>query len=135
MASVSAPAVRPLQVVRNTQIIQGNPQQQVHYIHQKPVKQPIRLTRRGRRVVAFLAAIPFMIAFLLIGMKVAQASDSQTNQTTKTVVVKQGQSLWDVAIATGLDRDPRETIWMIQQLNSMQTSEVLAGQELIVPAI
>ena len=135
MASVSAPAVRPLQVVRSTRIIQGNPQQQVQYIHQKPVKQPIRLTRRGRRVVAFLAAIPFMIAFLLIGMKVAQASDSQTNQTTKTVVVKQGQSLWDVATATGLDRDPRETIWMIQQLNGMQTSEVLAGQELIVPAI
>ena len=134
MASVSAPAVRPLQVVRSTQIFQGNPQQKVHYHHQKPVKQPIRLTRRGRRVVAFLAAIPFMIAFLLIGMKVAQASDSQTNQTTKTVVVKQGQSLWDVATATGLDRDPRETIWVIQQLNGMQTSEVLAGQELIVPA-
>ena len=133
MASVSAPAVRPLQVVRNTQVEHINPQHQVHYIRQKPVKQPIRLTRRGRRVVAFLALIPIMIAFLLIGMKVAQASDSASSQTTKTVVVKQGQSLWDVATATGLDRDPRETIWVIQQLNGMQTSEVLAGQELIVP--
>lgn len=141
MAPVSAQAVRPLQVVRPA-IQTGhpagtrlpvNPQAQVHYLHQKAVKQPIRLTRRGRRVVAILALIPVMIAFLLIGMKVAQASDSSTNPTTQTVVVKPGQSLWDVANATGMDRDIRETIWMIQQLNGMKTSEVLAGQELIVP--
>ena len=139
MASVTAQAVRPLQVVRTTPAspkhpyLAHNPQVNVHYIHQKPAKQPIRLTRRGRRVVALLVLIPVVIAFWLIGAKVAQASDSSATPNTATVVVKPGQSLWDVATATGLDRDPRETIWMIQQLNGMQTSEVLAGQELIVP--
>jgi hypothetical protein len=83
--------------------------------------------------VALLVLIPVVIVFWLIGAKVAQASDSSATPNTATVVVKPGQSLWDVATATGLDRDPRETIWMIQQLNGMQTSEVLAGQELIVP--
>lgn len=142
MAPVTASAVRPLQVVRPIthtahpagRNLPTNPQAQVHYLHQKPVKQPIRLTRRGRRVVAILALIPIVITFLLLGMKVAQASDSSSNQTTTTVVVKPGQSLWDVASATGSDRDIRETIWMIQQLNGMKTSEVLAGQELVVPA-
>ena len=139
MAPVTAQAVRPLQVVRTTPVsprhpaMAGNPQVNVHYIHQKPVKQPIRLTRRGRRVVAFLVLIPVVVAFWLIGAKVAEASDSASAQTTSTVVVKPGQSLWDVATSINSDRDPRETIWMIQQLNGMQTSEVLAGQELIVP--
>jgi hypothetical protein len=133
MASVTAQAVRPLQVVRTTPTSVINPQVNVHYIHQKPAKQPIRLTRRGRRVVALLVLIPVVVAFWLIGAKVAQASDSAATPSTATVVVKPGQSLWDVATAAGLDRDPRETIWMIQQLNGMQTSEVLAGQELIVP--
>ena len=66
-------------------------------------------------------------------MRGAQASDASAAAMTSTIVVKPGQSLWDVAAAINPAKDPRETIWVIQQLNGMATSEVIAGQELIVP--
>ena len=127
MALVTASAALPKQVNRPNHLVL------VKDYPQKPVKQPIRLTRRGRRVVAILALIPIAITFLLIGMRGAQASDASVAAMTSTIVVKPGQSLWDVAASINPAKDPRETIWVIQQLNGMTTSEVLAGQELIVP--
>ena len=127
MALVTATAALPKQVNRLNHLVL------VKDYSQKPTKQPIRLTRRGRRVVAVLALIPIAITFLLIGMRGAQASDASAAAMTSTIVVKPGQSLWDVAAAINPTKDPREIIWVIQQLNGMTTSEVLAGQELIVP--
>lgn len=128
MALVTANAALPVQGTRPNHLVL------VKSYPQKPVNKPIRLTRRGRRVVAILACIPIVLTFLLIGTRGAQASDSTSQETTATVVIKPGQSLWDVATAIDSKADPRKTIWVIQQLNGMTTSEVLAGQELIVPA-
>jgi hypothetical protein len=127
MALVSAPAAHPMQANRPNHLVLV--QDQSFRVH----KQPIRLTRRGRRVVALLAIIPIALTFLLIGMRGAVATDGTVQSETQSVVVKPGQSLWDVAVAVSPNTDPRETIWVIQQLNSMKTSEVLAGQALIVP--
>jgi hypothetical protein len=49
------------------------------------------------------------------------------------IKVEAGQSLWDVAVAVAPSDDPRSTIWTIKELNDLTTSEVLAGQALIVP--
>lgn len=127
MALVTAPAALPKQANRPNHLVL------VQDYPQKPVKQPIRLTRRGRRVVALLALIPIAVTFLLIGMRSVQASDASAAAMNTVIVVKPGQSLWDVATSINPTKDPRETIWIIQQLNSMGTSEVMAGQELIVP--
>jgi hypothetical protein len=127
MALVSAPAAHPMQANRPNHLVLV--QDQSFRVH----KQPIRLTRRGRRVVALLAIIPIALTFLLIGMRGAVATDGTVQSETQSVVVKPGQSLWDVAVAISPNTDPRETIWLIQQLNTMETSEVLAGQALIVP--
>lgn len=127
MALVTASAALPVQV-RNS-----NREVKIQVEAQRHQKQPIRLTRRGRRVVAILALIPIAITFLLIGTRGAVASDGSTAATTQAIVVQPGQSLWDVAVTIDPEADPRETIWVIQQLNDMKTSEVLAGQELIVP--
>lgn len=127
MALVTAPAALPLQANRpNHLVLVKDPTP-------KPQKQPIRLTRRGRRVVAVLALIPIVLAFLLIGMRDAQATDGSAVATTQSVVVKSGQSLWEIAVSISPNSDPRETIWMIQQLNDMKTGEVQAGQALLVP--
>ncbi len=127
MALVTATAVLPGQVTRPNHLVL------VKEYPNKPVHQPIRLTRRGRRVVAFLALIPIALTFLLIGTNGVQASDGSTETLTSSIVIKPGESLWDVATAINPNVDPRETIWVIQQLNNMSTSEVLAGQELIIP--
>jgi hypothetical protein len=127
MALVTANAALPMQATRPNHLVLVNDQSF------RVQKQPIRLTRRGRRVIALLAIIPIALTFLLIGMRGAVATDGTVQSETQSVVVKPGQSLWDVAVAVSPNTDPRETIWVIQQLNSMKTSEVLAGQALIVP--
>jgi len=97
----------------------------------RPAQSGVKLTVRGRRVVALLALLPIFVAFLLIGTRAAQAD--ATGPTTAVVKVEAGQSLWDVAIAIAPNEDPRTTIWTIKALNGLETSEVQAGQGLIVP--
>ena len=119
MAQVTAVAALPVQraAVRSSNIQTSS----------KP-----RLTVRGRRVVALLALLPILVAFLLIGTRAAQADGN--GPTTAVIKVEAGQSLWDVAVAIAPDEDPRSTIWTIKALNGLETSEVQAGQALVVPA-
>lgn len=91
----------------------------------------LKLTVRGRRVVALLALLPIVVAFLLIGTRSAQADP--TRPSTAVIKVEAGQSLWDVAVAVAPNEDPRSTIWTIKTLNGLETSEVQAGQGLVVP--
>ena len=93
---------------------------------------PVRLTVRGRRVVALLALLPIVVAFFLMSTRAAQAD--QSGPSTAVLKVEAGQSLWDVAVAIAPSEDPRATIWTIKALNGLETSEVQAGQALIVPA-
>ena len=97
----------------------------------RPAQPGVKLTVRGRRVVALLALLPIFVAFLLVGTRAAQAD--ATGPTTAVVKVEAGQSLWDVAVAVAPNEDPRSTIWTIKALNGLETSEVQAGQGLIVP--
>lgn len=97
----------------------------------RPAQSGVKLTVRGRRVVALLALLPIFVAFLLIGTRAAQAD--ATGPATAVVKVEAGQSLWDVAVAVAPNEDPRSTIWTIKALNGLETSDVQAGQGLIVP--
>jgi len=121
MAQVTAVAALPVQrtAVHSTQPV-------------RPANSGLKLTVRGRRVVALLALLPIFVAFLLIGTRAAQAD--ATGPTTSVIKVEAGQSLWDVAVAIAPNEDPRSTIWTIKALNGLETSEVQAGQALIVPA-
>jgi hypothetical protein len=127
MALVSAPAAHPMQATRPNHLVLVKDQAFTQ------AKQPIRLTRRGRRVLALLSILPILLVFLLIGTNRVEASDGSADQVTSKVVVQPGQSLWDLALSVDPKEDPRKTIWLIQQLNGMTSSEVLAGQELTVP--
>jgi len=97
----------------------------------KSANSGLKLTVRGRRVVALLALLPIVIAFFFVGTRAVQAD--QSGPTTEVIKVEAGQSLWDVAVAVAPSEDPRSTIWTIKELNDLTTSEVLAGQALIVP--
>ena len=98
----------------------------------RPAQPGIKLTVRGRRLVALLALLPIVVAFLLIGTRSAQAETSMP--ATAIIKIEAGQTLWDVAVAIAPNEDPRATIWAIKALNGLQTSEVQAGQALVVPA-
>ena len=101
---------------------------------------PLRLTRRGRIV---LIGIPLvLLAALLLSLAgffnaPAKASDSAAElQTTSavTVTVQPGQSLWGIAAAVVPDRDARDVVADIVQLNNLSAGAVFPGQQLFVPA-
>jgi LysM domain len=98
---------------------------------------PLRLTRRGRVVIAIAAALLVtMVSLLLAG--VAQAtnhgpSPRAARQNLVQVIVRPGQSLWSVAESADPDQDTRAVIQQIIDLNSLNGDTVLAGQQLWVP--
>ena len=98
---------------------------------------PLRLTRRGRVVIAIAAALLVtMVSLLLAG--VAQATNNgpsprAARQNLVQVIVRPGQSLWSVAESADPDQDTRAVIQQIIDLNSLNGDTVLAGQQLWVP--
>lgn len=98
---------------------------------------PLRLTRRGRIVVAVTAALLVTIISLLAA-GVAQAtnhglSPRAARQNLVQVVVRPGQTLWSVAESADPDQDTRVVVRQIVDLNSLSGPTVQAGQELWVP--
>ena len=98
---------------------------------------PLRLTRRGRVVVALAAALLVtMVSLLLAG--VAQATNDgpsprAARENLVQVIVRPGQSLWSVAESADPGQDTRVVIQQIIDLNSLNGDTVFAGQQLWVP--
>ncbi len=98
---------------------------------------PLRLTRRGRVVVALAATLLVtMVSLLLAG--VAQATNDgpsprAARENLVQVIVRPGQSLWSVAESADPDQDTRAVLQQIIDLNSLNGDTVFAGQQLWVP--
>jgi LysM repeat protein len=97
---------------------------------------PLRLTRRGRVVVAVAAAL-LLAALSLVIAASAQAMNHPVPRTAQQgltqVIVRPGQSLWSVAENADPDADTRVVIQQIIELNSLTGDVVFAGQRLWVP--
>ena len=98
---------------------------------------PLRLTRRGRVVVAIATVLVLAVLSLVIAAS-AQAtnhpvSSPGTQQSVAQVTVRPGQSLWSVAEAADPDADTRVVIQQIIELNGLTGNVVFAGQRLWVP--
>jgi hypothetical protein len=98
---------------------------------------PLRLTRRGRIVVAVMAAL--LVAGLSLAVAGAaqatshSASQRGTGSDLVRVVVRPGQSLWSVAENADPNSDPRLVIQQIAQLNALTSDTLIPGQRLWVP--
>ena len=97
----------------------------------------LRLTRRGRLVLialpSFLGAV-LLLAFLSGLIAPAHAGDTAPSVThAKQVTLQQGQSLWAVAAQYAPDRDPRVVIDEIVELNNLDSTRVVSGQQIEVP--
>jgi hypothetical protein len=98
---------------------------------------PLRLTRRGRVVVAVAAAL-VLAALSLVIASAAQAtnhpvSSGAAQQGLAQVTVHPGQSLWSVAESADPAADTRVVIQQIIELNGLTGNVVFAGQRLWVP--
>ena len=97
----------------------------------------LRLTTRGRRVLAALAALPLAagIAFAAIGGGTAIASgDVVSTASFETVTVMPGDTLWSIAETVAPGVDPRTVIGDIQRLNALGQASLQVGQQLALPA-
>ena len=98
---------------------------------------PLRLTRRGRVVVALAAALLVtLVSLLLAGVALATndgPSPRAARENLVQVIVRPGQSLWSVAESADPDQDTRAVIQQIIDLNSLNGDTVFAGQQLWVP--
>ena len=101
-----------------------------------PSAQPrLRITKRGRVVFTSLAAIPFVVAAVLMGLNGGGATaTSSAGAPVEQVTVQAGQSLWQLAEDIAPGTDPREVIRDILAVNQLESASVQAGQRLDVPA-
>jgi hypothetical protein len=94
---------------------------------------PARLTRRGRvvLVLAFLAtALGLMLAF---GGWATATLTGGTPEPVRVVEVQPGQTLYDIAGQVAKPGHVREMVYRIEELNSMPSATISAGQKLAVP--
>lgn len=97
----------------------------------------LRLTARGRLVRSLAALVLAAAAAVAAGgwLGGAVAGASQYDGPTATVSVGAGQTLWEIAATSAAGgQDVREVVSQIQQLNSLPTGDLAAGQQLVVPA-
>ncbi|GAB3212508.1 LysM peptidoglycan-binding domain-containing protein [Marinactinospora thermotolerans] len=106
-----------------------------------PGRHGARLTRRGRVVIlsalAAVAAGGFSMAVLTtvaLGASTAGAStDALLPTATPTVIVEEGDTLWEIAERVRPGDDPRRTVHELVELNGLANSALEPGQELLVP--
>jgi len=106
-----------------------------------PVSQaPLRLTRRGRIVVAVLLVVVLSVAVLLITTFVSGRAQATNHgqpgagyQGMHQVVVRPGQTLWAIAVAADPTADPRDTVQEIMSANALGSPSITAGQLLWIP--
>ena len=98
----------------------------------------LRLTTRGRRILAAAAALPAVIALSIAvvsgGSALATRSAGAPTGSFTTLTVASGESLWSIAEQVAPAADPRDVVDAIVRLNALDGVTVSAGQTLSIPA-
>ena len=96
-----------------------------------PALPGIRFTRRGRLVVTLMATVAVAALAVVLATSVDAAAPLIDHATT----VSAGQTLSEVA-ATQLPSLPiQDAVARVQLVNGLNTSQVQAGQSLLIPAM
>ena len=101
----------------------------------------VRLTRRGRRVLAGFAIVVAMAAISLLWIGAAGGALAASHHSSAgsayrgltRVVVRPGQTLWSIAARAEPTADPRAVIQQIMEVNAISTPDVQPGELLWVP--
>jgi hypothetical protein len=90
-----------------------------------------RLTRWGRLVITLLATVA--VAVLAVGL--ATTVDAAAQQIDHATVVSTGQTLSEVAATQLPSLSIQDAVARIQLANGLSSSQVHAGQSLLIPAV
>lgn len=106
-----------------------------HRVQSRNASARLRLTVRGRRVVAALVVLLGTALSVGLGALVGIAANPSGAAATTSVTVGPGETLWSLAAtvsAPGEDR--REIVEEIAALNGLASPDLAVGQELLLPA-
>lgn len=92
---------------------------------------PVRLTRRGRLVRTLVA---FAVLCLLASLAVARLAAPGPLVADRVVIVQPGQTLTQIAREQLPQRPVAEGIELLRELNAMNSTVLVAGQSLLIPA-
>jgi LysM domain len=97
----------------------------------RPGPRQLRLTTRGRVVVALL----WVVIVVTAGFGVTRTWETSEPLPTQAVVVSPGDTLWDLAVEARPGDDPRATIAHIVEINRLGPwHDIHPGDELLVPS-
>lgn len=88
--------------------------------------------RKAIRKVPYLLIILLAIAAVSIIVKPTQAKSS-TVANYQVVVVRDGETLWQIAKSHNNESDIREFIHQIKKLNKLEHSLIYPGQKIMIP--
>lgn len=95
----------------------------------------LRLTARGRAVLLVAIGMPIALWLLFAQLNGGAATGTlEQGGAVPIVVVQPGESLWSVAERVAPGADPRDVIASIVSFNHLGSADVMAGQQLGVPA-
>lgn len=97
----------------------------------------LRLTARGRRVLAGVVSLPLAVAIAFAGIAGGSAiasGERATGTSFETITVASGDTLWAIASAVAPGEDPREAMDEIIRLNNLPSGALVSGQRLAIPA-
>jgi len=98
----------------------------------------LRLTVRGRRVLAGLAAAPVVAALAVAiiggGSALASREGGAGAEAFELVTVSAGDTLWSIAQEVAPDQDPRDVVYELKTLNNLSGGLLTPGQQISVPA-
>jgi nucleoid-associated protein YgaU len=99
----------------------------------RPGDVPVRLTRRGRRLlVTVCLAVGLALGALAAPVLGGSSGDLQLAGQSR-VVVRSGDTLWSIAASVAGEGDVRVVVDRIEQLNHLQGAAVHPGQVLLLP--
>ena len=93
----------------------------------------LRLTRRGRAVIAILVSLPLVIALLSMALNGGGATATSGDTGLETITVEAGESLWSVAAAIAPEASTADVVADLIAVNELSSAELIPGQVLIVP--
>lgn len=99
----------------------------------------LRLTVRGRRVLAAAAALPVVGGLAIAaltggGAALGSLSEGPSGDTFETVTVSSGDSLWSIAADVAPGHDPRDVVDAIVSLNQLPGGMLMPGDEIAIPS-
>jgi nucleoid-associated protein YgaU len=96
---------------------------------------PVRLTARGRRLVAALGLAAGVGAAALAG-SVLRGGESPSGlhlAGQSSVVVRPGDTLWSIASAVAGEDDVRQVVVRLEQVNGLRSTTLEPGEVLRLP--